>query len=314
MFPVPTSLSPSRVESFLSCPLAFRFASIEKLPEPPSIHTTRGSLVHRALELLFMLPNRQRTREAAFRSLEAAIAEYRSDPEFVELHLGEAEAEAFFAEARDLVEAYLRMEDPTAVRDIGLELRLEAPVGDLVLRGIIDRLELDDDGGLVVTDYKTGRAPSVNYEQTRLAGVHFYSFLCEAVLGRRPSAIRLMYLRTGEVIAATPSAQSVRFVTTRTTAVWKAVEKACLTGTFQPRPSSLCSSCAFQPWCPAFGGDPELAAVEAPRRSRVRVIAACTAAIAAFRRVGRRPAGAPARPAGTRSAVHHRQPSSATSA
>ena len=51
VFEVPTSLSPSRVEKFTSCPLAFRFASIEKLPERPSIHATRGSLVHRALEL-----------------------------------------------------------------------------------------------------------------------------------------------------------------------------------------------------------------------------------------------------------------------
>ena len=48
----------------------------------------------------------------------------------------------------------------------------------LALRGIIDRLELRD-GELVVTDYKTGRAPSVNWEQKSLAGVHFYSFLCE---------------------------------------------------------------------------------------------------------------------------------------
>ena len=94
------------------------------------------------------------------------------------------------------------MEDPTAIREIGIELRLEAQVGSLALRGIIDRLELDADGGLVVTDYKTGRAPGLKYEQGRLAGVHFYSFLCEEVLGRRPSAIRLMYLRTGETITA----------------------------------------------------------------------------------------------------------------
>ena len=53
VFPVPVNLSPSRVDSFLTCPLAFRFSSIEKLPEPPSPHTTKGSLVHRALELLF---------------------------------------------------------------------------------------------------------------------------------------------------------------------------------------------------------------------------------------------------------------------
>jgi len=165
------------------------------------------------------------------------------------------------------------MEDPAAVREIGLELRLEAQVGDLTLRGIIDRLELDADGGLVVVDYKTGRAPGLKYEQSRLSGVHFYSFLCEAVFGQRPAAIRLMYLRTGETITAIPSAQSVKFITTRTTAVWKAVERACVTGDFRPKPGALCTSCAYQPWCPAFGGDPSLAAVEAPARLRPLAVA-----------------------------------------
>ncbi|MEZ5298067.1 MAG: PD-(D/E)XK nuclease family protein [Ilumatobacteraceae bacterium] len=54
---------------------------------------------------------------------------------------------------------------PRTIREIGLELKLEAPVGDLTLQGIIDRLELDADGELVVTDYKTGRAPSPNWER-----------------------------------------------------------------------------------------------------------------------------------------------------
>lgn len=263
MYPVPTSLSPSRVESFLSCPLAFRFSSIDKLPEPPRVHTTRGSLVHRALELLFTHPASERTIERAIASLDAAIAEYRVDPDFTGLHLDDDEAAVFFAEALDLVHAYFRMEDPGAVREIGLELRLEAPVGDLTLRGIIDRLELDDEGELVVTDYKTGRAPGHNYEQKSLSGVHFYSFLCEALFGRRPSKIRLMYLKSGETIEATPSAQSVRFVTTRTQAVLKAVEKACVSGVFQPRTSALCNTCSFKAWCPAFGGSPELALTEA---------------------------------------------------
>ena len=268
MYPVPTSLSPSRVESFLSCPMAFRFASIEKLPEPPTVHTTKGSLVHRALELLFMRPNAERTPEAALVAFGQAEAEYRADPEFTMLDLEPPQADAFFADGRTLLESYFAMEDPTQVRDIGLELRLEAQVGDLTLRGIIDRLELDEAGGLIVTDYKTGRSPGQHYEQSRLAGVHFYSFLCSEVLGQRPAAIRLMYLRTGEVITATPSAQSVKFLTTRTTAVWKAVEKACVTGEFKPKQGALCGSSAFQQWCPAFGGNPELAAVEAPAKFR----------------------------------------------
>jgi putative RecB family exonuclease len=262
-FPVPTSLSPSRVSSFTTCPMQFRFSSIEKLPEPPGIATTKGTIVHRALELLFVRPAPQRTPEALETDLAQALDEYRAHPDYVGLRLDEASASAFDRDCHSLIAKYFAMEDPTMVRDIGLELWMEAQVGHLTLRGIIDRLELDADGELVVTDYKTGRAPTGNFEQKSLAGVHFYSFLCEAVLGRRPAKIRLMYLSSGETIETVPSAQSVKFITTRTTAVWSAVERACTTGDFRPRQSRLCDYCSFQRWCPAFGGDPAAAAVEA---------------------------------------------------
>jgi putative RecB family exonuclease len=261
---VPTSLSPSRVESFLSCPLAFRFASIEKLPDPPTPATTKGSLVHRALELLFVHPAVERTPAMLDRSVEAAIEEYRSHPDYTELRLDAEAARQFFDEARTIAANYLTLEDPRSVNAIGLELRLEASVGDLNLRGIIDRLDLLPDGRLVVTDYKTGRAPSQNFEKKSLSGVHFYAFLCEAVFGQIPAAIRLMYLKSGEVITATPSAQSTKFMTTRTNAVWKAVATACERDDFRPRASTLCNYCAYQQWCPVYGGDPSKAAIEAP--------------------------------------------------
>ncbi len=261
---VPTSLSPSRVESFLSCPLAFRFSSIQKLPDPPAVHTTRGSLVHRALELLFLRPGPERTPAVLDACTDQAIHEYSTDPEFTQLGLDADETAVFHQECRRLSANYLELEDPRRVRDIGLELRLEAPVGDLRLRGIIDRLDLDERGELIVTDYKTGRAPSPNWERKSLSGVHFYSFLCESVFGKRPAAIRLMYLKSCEIITATPSAQSTKFMTTRTSAVWKAVATACERDDFRARPSALCNHCAYQQWCPEFGGDPARAADEAP--------------------------------------------------
>jgi putative RecB family exonuclease len=260
----PTSLSPSRVESFLSCPLAFRFSSIEKLPDLPSVAATRGSLVHRALELLFLEPAPERTPVALDRSVDIAIVEYRTDPDFTLLALDDAQTAVFEHEARELAANYLTMEDPTTIRDIGLELRLEAPVGALTLRGIIDRLELDDDGELVVTDYKTGRAPSPNWERKSLSGLNFYAFLCESIFGKRPAAIRLMYLKSGETITATPTEQSTKFLTTRTNAVYRAVTAACERDDFRPRQSALCNYCSYQQWCPEFGGDPSLAATEAP--------------------------------------------------
>jgi putative RecB family exonuclease len=263
VWPVPSSLSPSRVSSFTSCPMQFRFSSVQRLPEPPSIAATRGSIVHRALELLFELPNAERLPAALQGTLATALDEYATDPDYVGLHLDQAGAAKFRTECDKLIEKYFEMEDPTQIREIGLEIRMAAEVGSLELRGIIDRLELDENGDLIVTDYKTGRAPSGRYEQKSLAGVHFYSFLCEAVLGKRPAKIRLMYLSNGETIETTPSAQSVRFINTRTNAVWKAVERACTTGDFRPNQSKLCDWCSFQRWCPAFGGNPDLAATEA---------------------------------------------------
>ena len=262
-WPIPSSLSPSRVSSFTSCPMQFRFSSVQRLPEPPGVATTRGSVVHLALEKLFERPAAERTPDALAGCLSEALDDYADDPDFIGLRLDEDAVETFRRDCDRLVERYFDMEDPREIRAIGLEVRMAAKVGDLELRGIIDRLELDDDGELVVTDYKTGRAPSGRFEQKSLAGVHFYSFLCEAVLGRRPSKIRLMYLSSGETIETVPSAQSVRFIDTRTTAVWKAVERACTTGDFRPNQSRLCDWCSFRQWCPAFDGDPDQAADEA---------------------------------------------------
>lgn len=59
------SLSPSRAADFKTCPLLFRFRTIDKLPEQPSADQVRGTLVHAVLERLFDLPAAERTPEAA---------------------------------------------------------------------------------------------------------------------------------------------------------------------------------------------------------------------------------------------------------
>jgi putative RecB family exonuclease len=219
--------------------------------------------VHRALELAYAQPPAARTPEAFGAALAVAVREFRALPDVVDLRLDAAQLATLEDECRVLVERAQQLEDPRAVRAIGLELRLAADVGGLELRGVIDRLDLRDDGELVVVDYKTGRAPSESWEQRSLSGVQCYAFLCERVLGRRPAAVRLVYLSSGEVIEARPSEQSTRFVTTRATAIWQAVELAVRTDDFRPRPSSRCASCTFRTWCPAFGGDPARAALEA---------------------------------------------------
>ena len=255
----PSTLSPSKVSSFTDCALAFRYSAIDRLPEPPSLAATRGTIVHSALEHLFEREPTDRTLDAALTDLETAFSEMADDPELVDLNLDENARAELRSDTRRLVEHYFELEDPTQVVPIGLELMLEARVGDLRLRGIIDRLELDEQGGLVVTDYKSGRSPGQAHQQGRLGGVAFYSLLCEELFGVRPSRVQLLYLADATAISTEPTEQSTRGLRNKVAALWQAVERACERDDFRPRPGPLCNWCAFQAYCPAKGGDPELA-------------------------------------------------------
>ena len=262
---LPSALSPSKVASFTHCGLAFRFSSIDRIYEPPSIHTTKGTVVHRSLEHLFYdFPAGERSLEAALAQLPIVRAEYAEHPEYVELGLSAEDEVMFWDDAAVLVQNLFRLEDPNDVKVLGTELRLEADLGGVIVRGVIDRLELAPDGALVVTDYKTGAAPRVQFEAKRLAGVHFYAAMCEATIGRRPDRIQLLHLREPEAIITVPTDQSVRGLKMRTSAIWKAIETACERDDFRPNPGPLCSWCSFQQWCPVFGGDPN----DAPRAVR----------------------------------------------
>jgi putative RecB family exonuclease len=258
--PVPVSLSPSSMGTFTSCPLAFRFGYIERLPEPPSAPASKGTLVHLALQYLMWRPPAQRTLECALADLARAEADVAAHPEFAHLELSDEERASFHVDAEVLVRRYFEIEDPRDVTVLGVELRVEAITsGGVKIRGIIDRLELDANGELVVTDYKTGSAPSEGWEQKSLAGVHVYSLLCEKVFRRRPARVQLLYLSKPERIITTPSDQSLRGVDVKTNAVMQAVRQACKRDDFRPRTSALCNYCSFQEFCPEFDGQPELA-------------------------------------------------------
>ncbi|MEU4623778.1 PD-(D/E)XK nuclease family protein [Actinoplanes sp. NPDC023801] len=86
--PAGPSLSPSRAADFKTCPLLFRFRTVDKLPETPSADQVRGTLVHAVLERLFDLPAADRTPEAA----SALVA-----PEWDKLVAQEPELASLFA-------------------------------------------------------------------------------------------------------------------------------------------------------------------------------------------------------------------------
>ena len=262
-YPVPLTLSPSRVSSFQDCPLQFRFSSIENLPQPPGIHAVKGNVVHRALELLLTLDPAERSEIAAHEFMAQAKREYEAMYDFTGLNLTDAQASKFWQECSGLIDGYLRMEDPRDVNRIEIELWVEAPLDGFTIRGYIDRLERDAQGNLVVTDYKTGKSPRTGDIDAKMRQLEMYAYMIRAMRGELPATLQLLYIKDGLRLTRAPNEQSMQFVVTRTSAMYRAIERACTTGEFPTRKSGLCNFCNFRKWCPEFGGDPTKAAVEA---------------------------------------------------
>ncbi len=132
--------------------------------------------------------------------------------------------------------------------------------GRTVLRGIIDRIEVRDDGEWILVDYKTGRAPSAQWALGSFFGLKFYALVCWRAFGKMPSELRLLQLGQPEVITLRPSAQMLEGLERQLDALGTAILRALTTGDWRPRPSWLCGHCAHQAVCPAWAatdGSPE---------------------------------------------------------
>jgi putative RecB family exonuclease len=265
--PLAGSLSPSRAADFKTCPLLYRFRSVDRIPQRPTTAAARGTLVHSVLERLFDLPATERTYAAA-----AAMVE----PEWAKLAEAEPDIAALFAadrtdsadgadlaewldSARRMVAGYFALEDPSRLEPAAREQLVEAvlDLGDspgLALRGYVDRLDVAPTGELRVVDYKTGAIPRVAYEAKALFQLKFYALVLWRTRGTVPHTLKLMYLNDRDTLAYRPDAAELERFERTLIAVWRAIERAVTTQDFRANPSKLCGWCDYQALCPPHGG------------------------------------------------------------
>ncbi|CAN5357074.1 RecB family exonuclease [soil metagenome] len=270
------ALSPSRAGDFLTCPLQYRFRTIDRLPEPYSPDAVRGTVVHQVLEDLFDLPAAERTAEQATAMVAAAWARLLGEePDAAGIFDDEAtQLDPWLVSCREAVRQYFTLEDPTRLEPAERELYVETLLeSKLLLRGFIDRVDVAPDGSIRIVDYKTGRSPGIGFETKALFQLRFYALVLWRTRGVVPRMLQLIYLGNAEVLRYEPDEQDLLATERKVEAIWAAIKDAEASGDWQPRRSRLCDWCAHQSICPAFGGTPpplpERAAVPAPGQASV---------------------------------------------
>jgi putative RecB family exonuclease len=240
-------------------------------------------VVHAVLERLFDLPAAERVPARAKALLGAVWAEIaEAAPELVAVvpepgttedrQADEAGAEpadgpeitapdrigAWLESAEGLLDTYFALEDPRALEPSERELLVEAELPSGVpLRGYLDRLDVDADGGVRIVDYKTGTAPRESAEARALFQMKFYALALLELHGRVPEQLRLVYLgEGGEELTYRPEAEELRRFQRILEAIWAAIVEADRTGDFRPRRGPGCGWCDHKALCPAWEGTP----------------------------------------------------------
>lgn len=247
-----TTLSPSRAGDFKTCPQLFKFRAIDRLPEPTSVYQARGTTAHLALQRLFDHPAGERSPELLYDLFRAAWTELRSDEEFEGL-FPDTEAERQWGmDSMVLLANYFGIEDPTSFDPVDRELDMLEDLDGIVIRGILDRIDRDPDGRLVITDYKTGTAPPERYALPAFFALKIYALLIRRRLGETPKEVRLLYLNGPTEYRLAVDDRQLDAMDGQLRALWAAIERAMSTERFPTRPGRLCDWCSFQEICPAF--------------------------------------------------------------
>ena len=254
------TLSPSRASDFKHCPQLFKFKAIDKIEMPPTVYQARGTTAHLALQRLFDESPGDRTPERLYDLFREAWGELRNE-EFADLFTDVDNERAWGVESLEILSNYFGVEDPATFEPLDRELDMTQNVGAMTIRGILDRME-ERPEGLIITDYKTGKAPPERYAIPAFFALKIYALLIRERLGRTPAALRLLYLNGPTVYEIPVTDAQLDAMQRQLEALWAAIDRAMGADNFPPRPGRLCDWCQYRDICPAFAEAETEAALE----------------------------------------------------
>ncbi len=247
------TLSPSRAGDFKTCPQLFKFRAIDKIAEPPSVYQARGTTAHLALQRIFDESPANRTPERLYDLFREAWTELRDADEFSDLFSDIEEERQWGIESMALLANYFNVEDPAAFDPLDRELDMLEDLGEITIRGILDRMDRDPgDGRLVILDYKTGKAPPERYALPAFFALKIYALLIRKRTGETPKEVRLMYLNGPTLYRHEIDDRQLDAMESQLHALWNAIERAIARDQYPPRPGRLCDWCSYQEICPAW--------------------------------------------------------------
>ena len=249
------NLSPSRASQFKTCPKQFEYANVIKIEQPTNEVQAKGTTIHTALEILYDKRPEERTVANLHTIFRAAWNDVRNNDEHSNLFETREDEREWGLDALNLLSNYFKLEDPKAIQPLERERWVKGEIEDLKLRGILDRMDEDSNGNLIILDYKSGKAPAIKYKEPRFFALKLYALLIQEETGKTPSELKLIYLKNSTVHTLEVNQDMLKEVKEEVLEIWKQIKVSFENDNFPAIKNTLCDWCYFKPICPVFNDD-----------------------------------------------------------
>lgn len=235
-------LSVSKSSTFQSCKAKYKYSYIDKLPKKDWQHHHFGRFVHRILELFHLMYIEGTDKQfniAMGEAFNTAYTEYKE-----KLSLADKE------EAYNIILIYLKkIENNFNIKNI---LAVEKPFNlqiseDVLLTGMVDRFQCDDDGVFHIVDYKTSK--SKMYLQNDILQLLTYAYVIynEYPQIKKVRASYIMLRHNCEFITKEFTLEQILSIKDKYITYAKEMLSE---EEFAPNPTILCKWCDFLNVCP----------------------------------------------------------------
>lgn len=204
VFPVPLQFSFTQLAAFKTCPLQYKFAHVLKIPIMGKWTFSFGKTMHNTLQRFFTLwleraaaqqgnlfggdaPSQMKvpvSREELFEAYDACWQD--------EWFEHDAQREEYRQQGRESLKAFYASLAQAPPRPLFVEQAFTLKLGDVVLKGRIDRIDRFDDG-VEIIDYKTG-TPKAELAKEDKEQLLLYQLAARDVLGLVPKKLTYHYL------------------------------------------------------------------------------------------------------------------------
>jgi DNA helicase-2/ATP-dependent DNA helicase PcrA len=240
----PLSLSFYQVSDYLDCPARYRFGHVIRIPTPPSHAMVYGRALHAAVQAFHR--RQMAERPMTLEELNAALdANWESVGFLTRQH-----EEGRRAAARQALGRFWREQQADPARPSAVEADFSFQLGRDRVRGRYDRVDVEADGRVVITDYKSSdvRDPATATRRARESlQLSIYALAYEAQHGRLPDELSLHFLESGIVGRSDPSEKRLEKAQEKISMAAEGIRAQRFVATPQPM---RCGFCPFREICP----------------------------------------------------------------